>query len=357
VVEIARLIVEARCNDFRLSDPLRFLSPAGFEAQFATRARSAPAGVGLSSSNGRTTGSGSDLSSTSPTMRAPKQRLWKDRGQSRQTAAQGRLGQRSALKSYQSFVEHSITAAAILSPLVFVGAGSSLERARQLMTRRGFDRIGVKDRRGRVSGYITLDDTAQRGTCGKAQRLFSQDDLIADSTPLIGVMHEFKDTPRRHLFVLGGNAVTGIITLADLQKPVARVFMFGLLTMLESTMTDCLRQHKVSTESEIKPFLSEKRMEDAERMHERRQRDGLELDFVESLQIADKATVLAKHPSLGPKTVGFQSRSAFDRFMSNVQQLRNSLAHANSELVEQGRWPATIALLEEVEQVIERLEP
>jgi CBS domain-containing protein len=289
-------------------------------------------------------------------MSASKQRLWKDRGRSRQTASHGHLGSRGALRSYQAFVEHSITAAAILSPLVVIGAGSSMERARQLMARRGFDRLGVKDSRGRVTGYITLDDTTQRGTCGKWQRAFGQDDLIADSTPLIGVMHEFKDVPRRHLFVLGGNAVTGIITLADLQKPVARIFMFGLITMLESTITELLRLSNVASVHDIARLLSEKRMEDAMRLHDFRKRDGLDLDFVESLQLADKATLLATHPTLGPAVAGFPSRRVLDRFMSNVQKLRNSLAHANSELVEQGSWPATIALLEEIEQVIERLE-
>ena len=57
------------------------------------------------------------------------------------------------------------------------------------------------------------------------------DDLISDSTELADLFKVLGIRPS--VFVLAGSAVTGIVTRADLNKPPLRIYLFGLISLLE----------------------------------------------------------------------------------------------------------------------------
>jgi hypothetical protein len=55
--------------------------------------------------------------------------------------------------------------------------------------------------------------------------------LVSNATPLRDLLTSLCD--REGIFVLVGSAVSGIVTRADLNKPAARIYMFGLISLLE----------------------------------------------------------------------------------------------------------------------------
>ena len=57
------------------------------------------------------------------------------------------------------------------------------------------------------------------------------EDLISDATPLAQIFSGPGE--RQHSFVLAGGSVSGIVTRADLNKSPARIYLFGLVSLLE----------------------------------------------------------------------------------------------------------------------------
>ena len=69
---------------------------------------------------------------------------------------------------------------------------------------------------------------------------FDSSELITDSTPLIKIFRLLREEPHR-LFVLYENQIQGIITISDLQKIPVRIFLFGLISLLELKLTQIIR--------------------------------------------------------------------------------------------------------------------
>jgi hypothetical protein len=82
-----------------------------------------------------------------------------------------------------------------------------------------YDVIGIVEN-GIVIGYVLKDDLGE-GTCKEYFRSFSPTELLSDSTPLLQTLFIFKNT--EGIFIIEGNRITKVVTLADLQKPQIRI--------------------------------------------------------------------------------------------------------------------------------------
>ena len=94
--------------------------------------------------------------------------------------------------------------------------------------------------------------------------------------------------PRLFVRVLG--AVGRIITRSDLQKPPVRMWLFGMITLVEMRMSRLIEQ--LSTDESWREFLSAGRLQKAEAMLEERRRRSQNLQLIDCLQFSDKARSL-----------------------------------------------------------------
>lgn len=156
---------------------------------------------------------------------------------------------------------------------------------------------------------------------------------------------------RRHVFINVLGQVGGIITLGDLQKAPVRMWLFGLVSLLEMQMLRVVRERYPGDSWSC--HLSGERLEGARRLFEERRRRHEENDLSDCLQLGDKASILMKDPDLFALS-GFTSRSSLENFFKEVGQLRNALAHANDIVA--GRWPTLANLVNALEGFLERLE-
>lgn len=254
---------------------------------------------------------------------------------------------KSSLGDLRRLFDRALTLRDIAEPLVSFDGIQPADEVRALMESRGFDVVGVREN-GVVTGYCVGGDLGA-ATLGSFRRTFAPADVLPDSEPLLAAFEALRE--RRHVFVTVLGQVGGIVTRGDLQKAPVRLWLFGLVSLLEMQMLRVVRERYPAEAWAC--HLSAERLDGARRVHAERRRRNEENDLSDCLQLGDKATVLMKDATLFALS-GFGSRRSAETFFKEVGLLRNALAHAND--VMKGRWPGLADLVAELEGLLVRLE-
>jgi hypothetical protein len=141
--------------------------------------------------------------------------------------------------------------------------------------------------------------------------------------------------------------VGGIITLSDLQKPPVRMWLFGMITLLEMRTTRLI-ELKCQGDS-WKQYLSESRLQKAEALLEERRRRNQSLELIDCLQISDKGQIIARNEEIRRLT-RMQSRRQTEELIKMLESLRNNLAHSQDIIA--CDWETIVSLCKDMERVI-----
>ncbi len=168
---------------------------------------------------------------------------------------------------------------------------------------------------------------------------------ISETASFADVVLGLASSPRLFVRVLG--AVGGIITMSDLQKPPVRMWLFGMITLLE-LRTSRLIELKCPGDS-WKQYLSESRLQKAEALLEERKRRNQNLELIDCLQISDKGQIIARNEEIRQLT-RMQSRRQTEQVIKMLESLRNNLAH--SQDIISCDWETIVELCKDMERVI-----
>jgi len=116
-----------------------------------------------------------------------------------------------------------------------------------------------------------------------------------------------------------------VITRADIQKPMGRMWLFGIITLIEMEITRHLRERFPGAAWSAE--LSAARLRKAQELQAERARRDQPCDLLDCLQFADKAEILLTVDE-ARVAWGFRSRNEGKRVVQALQSLRNNLAHA-----------------------------
>ena len=247
----------------------------------------------------------------------------------------------STLESLRRVFTEGFAARDIAEPLVSFDAATTTTEVLELMKCRNFDVVGIR-KQGVVVGYVEQADLCG-ATCG--EHIHAIDTPISDAAPLADVVLGLADSPRLFVRVLG--AVGGIITMSDLQKPPVRMWLFGMITLLEMR-TSRLIELKCQGDS-WKQYLSESRLQKAEALLEERKRRNQNLELIDCLQISDKGQIIARNEEIRRLT-RMQSRRQTEQTIKMLESLRNNLAH--SQDIISCDWETIVELCKDMERVI-----
>jgi hypothetical protein len=224
----------------------------------------------------------------------------------------------------------------IAEPLVSFDENSQAEDVQQLMEKKRFDLVGVR-RSGLVEGYVRHEDLTS-GVCGDHFRPFTpDDDLVPDTANLIDVVKSLAINQQCFVTIL--DHVGAIVTLTDLEKPPMRMFLFGMITIIEMTMTEILRQRY--PDDSWQEFISEQRLEVAKKLQEERNRRGQQVELIDCLQFGDKGWIITYDEQLR-EALGHKSRRETRNAIKEFETLRNNLAHTQ-EIIPSGWQRIVIA--------------
>jgi len=246
--------------------------------------------------------------------------------------------------------ERTISVREIAEPLLSFDADRDTQPIRAFMEARNFDVVGVRED-GRMVGYVRRKDL-KAGPVRDCLNRFTDRDALPESDSLLTAVQALSE--RSELFITVMGQVGAIVTKGDLQKAPVRLWLFGVISLIEMQMLRLIRERfPYGTWTSL---VSSDRVQDARDLFAKRQRRNEEAnasDFSDCLQICDKATIVLKDRQLF-ELANFPSRSAGHRFFKGLESLRNDLAHANDIL--QGRWPALAKLVKDAETLLLRLE-
>jgi hypothetical protein len=224
----------------------------------------------------------------------------------------------------------------VAEPLVSFDAHTEADVVRRYMLEKDFDIVGVR-RDGLVDGYVRFEELTS-GTCGDHLRMFiPEDDLVPDTASLIDVVKSL--AINRQCFVTILERAGAIITMADLEKPPMRMFLFGMITIIEMTMTEILRQRY--PDNSWQELLSEQRVFHAKKLQEERLRRGQQVDLLDCLQFGDKGWIITYDDEFR-QALGHKSRRETRAAVKELENLRNNLAHTQ-EIIPSGWHRIVIA--------------
>jgi hypothetical protein len=209
----------------------------------------------------------------------------------------------------------------IAEPLPSFDTDSSCATVRNFMQATGADVVGIRTD-GRIAGYVE-SGWLQEGACGQYQQGFAEAIVLEDTAPLLRVLTGLGQAPFGFVTVFG--EVCGIITRGNLQKPPVRMWLFGVVTLIEMRCSELIERHCPS-ESWTR-FLSEARLQKARVLLDERRRRNQSLGLLDCLQFSDKGQIIARNEEIRGLTV-FRSRRQAEQAVKELEQLRNNLAHA-----------------------------
>ena len=243
------------------------------------------------------------------------------------------------------FVE-AFTVMDIAEPLVSFDAGSDAEEVRAFMEERGLQLVGVR-RDGVVAGYTRREELAT-GSCGDHLRPFSESEVVFEGASFPRVLEALIDS--RYCFVSILGSVGAIVSRSDVEKPPVRMWLFGMITILEMFVTRSVQE--LYPDGSWAEEVSEGRLRKAQGLQKERERRGQSVDLLDCLQLSDKAAVLMKKEAMR-EDFGFESRREGERAIQELASLRNDLAHAQD--IVSHNWEAIVNVSRRLDKIMTRV--
>lgn len=236
-----------------------------------------------------------------------------------------------------------ISAAQIAEPLRSFESSMPAAQIADLMRRRGLGVVGLRHE-GLVAGYFEVSEDVE-GFGADHLRPFEQSRVLPDSAPLDQVIQALDEEPR--LFIRGFWQIAGVITRYELQKAPVRMWLFGMLTLIEMRMTSQIEDFY--TQDGWAEYLSPARMAAARELLVERRRRNQDLSILDCLQFADKLQIFARSKDLRA-TTRYSSRKQLEKEAKRLQRLRNNLAHSQDIITTD--WEAILSLSGNLEAIL-----
>jgi hypothetical protein len=204
------------------------------------------------------------------------------------------------------------------------------------------DVLGVRQA-GRMTGYVHLPLDKESGV-----QPISPEQIVPQTAGLAEVIRVLGDFTCCFVEVLG--EVAGLVTREDMEKPPVRMWLFGILTIVE---TYCSRKLEAFfPDRSWTEHVSPNRLEKAEALQAERKRRGMHTPLVDCMQLSDKLEVLIRLPEMR-EDFGLQSRSEGKRITKDLEALRNNLAH--NQPVAEMSWETLTLMAQRLERILTRI--
>jgi hypothetical protein len=240
------------------------------------------------------------------------------------------------------------TAKDIAEPLHCFDDDLPVKQASAHMQKSGYAIAGMQ-RDNSVCGYLLLSDLSG-DTCKNCTKEIAPIQIVAPEASLTDVIHVL--TLRDWCFVSLEGQPAGVIGRQDIQKPLVRMWLFGMVTFFELFMTQ--RIGALWPDSGWIDFISPSRLQKARTLQEERCRRNQACTLIDCLQLSDKTQILMRDKEL-MAALGFKTAGAAKRVIKELEALRNNLAHAQDIVTD--NWAQIVRFARRIEEVDVDLEP
>ena len=153
-------------------------------------------------------------------------------------------------------------------------------------------------------------------------RNLREKEVISESTPISDTIECLKDQP--YVFIKEKRDVTRIVTKADIDSVPIRIWLFGMIGLLEWQLRDYIITNKILWENS----LSENRKGKAKELFELKKEMNEEVRLIDCLQLIDLHSIITKQwQDFEFVFKDHQKKSLKSKFIK-ITELRNALAHS-----------------------------
>ena len=199
---------------------------------------------------------------------------------------------------------------------------------------------------GAVRGFLQHTDVSEDNheACAERIRRFTVDQVIDGEAPMPDVIHIL--TRHTYCFVQILGDIVGVIDRSGINKPIARMWLFGVITLVETRLLELIQQH--FPDDSWRKEITETRLQKASEIQQERQRRGQHCTLVECLQLSDKMQIMLSHqPTFD--AMNFRSRKSGKLVAKEIEQLRNHLAHAQD--IASHNWAQIVRFTQRIDEL------
>lgn len=232
--------------------------------------------------------------------------------------------ERSDVRSVQKLLD-GFTAADLVEPLRVIDEIEldALRRSEHPDVRQ-VGVVGLRSGR-RLVGYVETTAREDAGPGHGERREIADDQIIDLGASIPVVVHVL--TRYDHAFVREGDRIQGVLARADLEKPIGRMWLFGIVILVELDFLQRIRA--LWPDGGWEAYLSPGRLDKARQLQAERLRRGQPSGLLDCLQLADKGQILIANRDV-LREWGHRSRKAAKAALQDLQSLRNHLAHSQA---------------------------
>jgi hypothetical protein len=241
--------------------------------------------------------------------------------------------------------ERAFTALDIAEPLLSFDSNRQADEVFASMIEARVGVAGVR-RDGILWGYVDATSLLRGGWCEDCRREFASSEVLSAASSFTEVIEVL--TRHDWCFVTTLGTVIGVISRIDMQKPAVRMWLFGIITVVEIEFTERVRRRW--PEDAWTGLVSAQRLEKARQLRAERERRKDYCELVECLQLSDKIDILMSEPA-ELAILGIPTANAAKRVSKQIESLRNSLAHAQG-FVDQD-WSQVVRLARRAQQLLQ----
>ena len=253
------------------------------------------------------------------------------------------------LREMRALFGATVTAEAILEPLQACRADAHAQSSKAELRTRDFDVAGVRERRdGPLLGMVTREDLGEGSTRAYVKEIATRQ-VVSEATPLGELFAALAES--EYVLVMVHRSISGIIARADLNKPPVRVYLFGLVSLLEMHLSYWVRT--IYPREAWRPHLSAPRINKAEALLAERAARNEATHILACLQFCDKREILISSVAWR-RDCGLGGKSQAEKWLKNVEELRNTLAHSQPSIAGRAGWGPVIQLVQSIENILER---
>lgn len=256
------------------------------------------------------------------------------------------LEESSSQRRMRHLLNEGVPAAYIAEALPSFDAEHDAGEVRAFMDEKGLDVVGVR-RGGFAVGYVAREGLG-KGFCGDYLLPFREEQTVYADAPLSRVIEAL--ARHDHCFVSVLGAVGAVIGREDIQKPPVRMWLFGMITILEMFWVRAIDE--LYPEGTWERELTAARLGKARELFRERRKRGQHPKLLDCLQLSDKARVLLKHRS-AREEFGFETAREGKRAVKALESLRNNLAHAQD--IVSHDWEAIVLIAGRVNRIVTRV--
>lgn len=252
----------------------------------------------------------------------------------------------TTFRELQTLFIDQITTKFITEPLYSCRTTDSSMDVRIELEKRDFDYVGVIDQNENVIGYCKREEL-EGGPIELYQKGIDVANVITDSTALCKLFSCLDE--RGVKFVMTGNRVEGIVTNWDINKPIVRIYLFGIISLFELHINYWINFYNKNGSWEEK--LNEERLTNARKILENRKGSNDELTLLECIQLADKKEILRATDKFLNE---FEySKGKLKKMLEDVETIRNEVAHSQNSITSNLKWADFTKTISSIESYLE----